>query len=67
MIFIEYLELKILLIGKNNGNKYSERMYKNIKGEIGNIDSEYGGVNSGKLWKLRKTNYGHPTMIHPQL
>lgn len=34
--------------------KYSEKMYRHIKEEIEGIDSEDGGFNSGKLWKLKK-------------
>ena len=34
--------------------KYSEKMYKKIKDEIDCINSEDGGFNSGKLWKLKK-------------
>ena len=34
--------------------KYSVKMYETIKEEIKNIDSEDGGFNSGRLWKLKK-------------
>ena len=35
--------------------KYSESMHRKIEREIQNIgDCEDGGINSGKLWKLKK-------------
>ena len=43
--------------------KYSEKMYKHIKEEIEGIDSEDGGFNSGKLWKLKKKL--SPNIIDP--
>ena len=47
--------------------KYSEKMYKKIKEEIDCINSEDGGFNSGKLWKLKKklspTNIDPPTAM----
>ena len=42
-------------------------MYRHIKEEIDCIDSEDGGFNSGKLWKLKKkltpSNYDPPTAM----
>ena len=47
--------------------KYSEKMYNTIKNEIDCINSEDGGFNSGKLWKLKKklspTNTDPPTAM----
>ena len=34
--------------------KYSDKMYNKIKEELAHIDSEDGGFNSGRLWKLKK-------------
>ena len=41
-------------VEKQLAEKYSEKMYNIIKEEIANVDSEDGGFNSGKLWRLKK-------------
>ena len=47
--------------------KYSEKMYNIIKHEIAGVDSEDGGFNSGRLWRLKKklapTKYEPPTAM----
>ena len=54
-------------VEKELAKRYSERMYKYIIYEIGNIANEDGGFNSGKLWRLKKklspSNYDPPTAI----
>ena len=54
-------------VEKELAELYSEKMYKCIKDEIGNIDSEDGGYNSGKLWWLKKklspSNHDPPTAM----
>ena len=50
----EESKVKLEVVENNLSEKYSELMYKKIIGEVkGFEDSEDGGFNTGKLWKLR--------------
>ena len=54
----EESKVKLEVVENNLSEKYSELMYKKIIGEVkGFEDSEDGGFNTGKLWKLKKKNY----------
>ena len=59
--------LQLKAVEKELADKYGEQMYAKIKEEIECIDSEDGGFNSGKLWKLKKklspTTYDPPTAM----
>ena len=44
-------------------DRYSDKMCQNIKDEIADMDSEDGGFNPGKLWKLKKKLY--PSIFDP--
>ena len=63
----EEANLELKSVEKELADKYGEQMYKHIKEEIECIDSEDGGFNSGKLWKLKKkltpSNYDPPTAM----
>ena len=58
---------ELATVEKELADKYGEQMYKYIKEEIECIDSEDGGFNSGKLWKLKKklspSNFDPPTAM----
>ena len=54
----EESKVKLEVVENNLSEKYSELMYKKIIGEVkGFEDSEDGGFNTGKLWKLKTKNY----------
>ena len=41
-------------VEKELADRYSDKMYKNIKDKIADMDGEDGGFNPGNLWKLKK-------------
>ena len=58
---------ELILVEKELADKFGEKMYKHIKEEINCIETEDGGFNSGKLWKLKKklspSNFDPPTAM----
>ena len=50
----ESSKLELAKVDEELAERYSEKMFKQIKDELEDIESEDGGFNSGKLWKLKK-------------
>ena len=48
---------------KELADRYSDKIYQNIKDETADMDSEDGGFNRGKLWKQKKKLY--PSIFDP--
>ena len=63
----ETSKLELAKVDEELADKYSEKMFKQIKDELEDKESEDGGFNSGKLWKLNKklslNNADPPTAI----
>ena len=58
-------KVELDIVEKELVDRYSEKMYQNIKHEIADMDSEDGGFNPGKMWKFKKKLY--PAAFVPQL
>ena len=50
----ETSKLELAKVDEELADKYSEKMFKQIKDELEDKESKDGGFNSGKLWKLNK-------------
>lgn len=50
----ESSKLELAKVDEELAEKYSEKMFKQLKDELEDIESEDGGFNLGKLWKLKK-------------
>ena len=50
-------KVELDILEKELADRYSEKMYQNIKHEISDMDNENGGFNPGKLWKFKKRNF----------
>ena len=63
----ETSKLELAKVDEELADKYSEKMFKQIKDELEDKESKDGGFNSGKLWKLNKklslNNADPPTAI----
>ena len=64
-------QLEIEELENRLAEEYAKEYYDKIKENVGSIDCEYGGINSGRLWDLKKNIFPKSrepptTMKHPK-